>query len=619
MKILPHLFVFLRFFTYLCIKKEMARKKKQPNRIEYTPSRYQQAIYDYIEHESGNLVVEAAAGSGKTTTLIKCVTLIPNNKRILLCAFNKDIVGELKKKTSDLENVTVMTLHGLGLKMLTNNYPTIHPVPNSFKYDSFIKNNLRELSSLDTRRLSRSMYCRYVDNIKKYVDYGRYYMCQTERDLDFIEDRYDIETIRDEKSVALEVMEWGKTELEDIDFVDMIWFPHVLNLQPHGLQFDYIMVDECQDMNKAERELILKCRRMGTRLVSVGDSNQMLYSFAGGDPDSFNALKSIPNTKCLPLSISYRCPKNVVDFAKKLVPTIEANEANTNEGKVLYNVSLDDVAPGDMVLCRNNAPLIQVYNEFLKLGKKAFIRGKDIGSNLKNLVKSTKQEKINLDCREDGLFVRLYDDLFVTRNKLMEKLSIDAASAMKSPIIDAKLDMIKALEVLSEGLTTTDELIAKIDEIFPKRDKSEGIALSTVHKAKGLEANNVFVVCRSLMPSKSAKKDWEVQQEHNLMYVAYTRAKNKLCFVDEKEFQQYDMTNLDNQTVLARLEAQVNRVLGRTTRVLVNKNNAMDIIRGAKKIEKRVPSSTTISINSTRKLNTFSDFFNNKKVMKIKR
>lgn len=597
----------------------MARKKREPNRIEYTPSRYQQAIYDYIEHESGNLVVEAAAGSGKTTTLVKCVTLIPANKRILLCAFNKDIVEELKKKTSDLENVSVMTLHGLGLRMLTNNYPGIHPVPNGFKYDSYIKNNLRELSSLDTRRLSRSMYCRYVDNIKKYVDYGRYYMCQTERDLDFIEDRYDIETVRDEKSIALEVMEWGKTELEDIDFVDMIWFPHVLNLQPHGLQFDYIMVDECQDMNKAERELILKCRKMGTRLVSVGDSNQMLYSFAGGDPDSFNALKSIPNTKCLPLSISYRCPKNVVDFAKKLVPSIEANEANTNEGKVLYDVSLDDVAPGDMVLCRNNAPLIQVYNEFLKLGKKAFIRGKDIGSNLKNLVKSTKQEKINLDCREDGLFVRLYDDLFVTRNKLMEKLSIDAASAMKSPIIDAKLDMIKALEVLSEGLNTTDELIAKIDEIFPKRDKSEGIALSTVHKAKGLEANNVFVVCRSLMPSKSAKKDWEVQQEHNLMYVAYTRAKNMLCFVDEKEFQQYDITNLDNQTVLARLEAQVNRVLGRTTRVLVNKNNAMDIIRGAKKIEKRVPSSSTISINSTRKLNTFSDFFNNKKVMKIKR
>jgi ATP-dependent exoDNAse (exonuclease V) beta subunit len=179
--------------------------------------------------------------------------------------------------------------------------------------------------------------------------------------------------------------------------------------------------------------------------------------------------------------------------------------------------------------------------------------------------------------------------------------------------------LINALEILAEGINSVDEINNKIDEIFPKRDKTSGISLSTIHKAKGLEAENVYIACESLMPSKSAKKDWEVQQEHNLMYVAYTRAKNKLCFVDEKEFQQYDMTNLDNQTVLARLEAQVNRVLGRTTRVLVNKNNAMDIIRGAKKIEKRVPSSTTISINSTRKLNTFSDFFNNKKVMKIKR
>jgi superfamily I DNA/RNA helicase len=379
------------------------------------------------------------------------------------------------------------------------------------------------------------------------------------------------------------------------------------------------MVDECQDMNKAERGLVLMCRKPNTRLISVGDRNQMLYSFAGGDPDSFNALMSIPNTKCLPLSISYRCPRNVVDFAKQLVPTIEANEANTIEGKVVYDVSLDDAEDGDMILCRNNAPLVQVYNEFLKLGKKAYIRGKDIGRNMKNVIKSTKQEKINADCKEDGLFVRLYDDVFVTRNKIMEKSAVDAKTAMKSPIIDAKLDMIKALEVLSEGLTTTEELMAKIDEIFPKRDRKDGISLSTVHKAKGLEAKNVYIVCRSLMPSKSAKKDWEIQQEHNLMYVAYTRAKEKLGFVDEKDFQQYDMTNLDNQATLARIEQQVNKVLGKTTKVIVNKRNALDIINNATEIERRIPSSSTVSINSTRKLNSFSDFFNNKRVMKVKR
>lgn len=594
----------------------MARKKKE---VEFIPSKYQQAIYNYIENETGNLVVEAAAGAGKTTTLVNCLKLIPEGMRVLMCAFNRDIVTELGKKTKGFENVEVRTLHGLGLAMLKRNYPTINPVPNDFKYESHIKNNIREYTSLNLRRMSTKEYFRYVDNIKKYVDYGRYYLCKTEKDLDFIEDRYDIETIRDEKRIALEVMEWGKTEIEDIDYTDMVWFPHVLNLSPVGLLYDFIMVDECQDMNKAERGLVLMCRKPNTRLISVGDRNQMLYSFAGGDPDSFNALMSIPNTKCLPLSISYRCPRNVVDFAKQLVPTIEANEANTVEGKVLYDVSLDDAEDGDMILCRNNAPLVQVYNEFLKLGKKAYIRGKDIGRNMKNIVKSTKQEKINADCKSDGLFVRLYDDLFVTRNKIMEKSAVDAKTAMKSPIIDAKLDMIKALEVLSEGLDTTEELMAKIDEIFPKRDRKDGIALSTVHKAKGLEARNVYIVCRSLMPSKSAKKDWEIQQEHNLMYVAYTRAKEKLGFVDEKDFQQYDMSNLDNQAILARIEQQVNNVLGKTTKVIVNKRNALDIINNATEIERRIPSSSTVSINSTRKLNSFSDFFNNKRVMKIKR
>jgi ATP-dependent exoDNAse (exonuclease V) beta subunit len=273
---------------------------------------------------------------------------------------------------------------------------------------------------------------------------------------------------------------------------------------------------------------------MGTRLVSCGDTNQCLYSFAGSDPESFNILKSLPNTKCLPLSISYRCGKDIVKFANKIVPTIEAAE-NAIDGKVIRNVTLDAVKDGDMILCRNNAPLVQIYNEFLKLGKKAFIRGKDIGNNLKAIVNSTKQELLNADCKEDGVFVRLYDDLFVARNKLMEKFGIDDKTAMESPQIQNKLDMINALEILAEGINKSEEIIEKIDEIFPKRDKKDGISLSTIHKAKGLEANNVFIACESLMPSKSAKKDWEVRQEYNLMYVAYTRAKKTLTFVDMEE------------------------------------------------------------------------------------
>jgi DNA helicase-2/ATP-dependent DNA helicase PcrA len=596
----------------------MARKKKEVEKQEFIPSKYQKAIYDYIVHESGNLVVEAAAGSGKTTTLLKCLELIPNDKQVLLCAFNNDITKELEKRTRGFENVDVRTLHSLGLTMLKRNYPNINSVPDPLKYDSHIKNNLKYYTSIDTRRLTGRRYFHYVDNIKKYVDYGRYYLCQTVKDLDFIEERYDVETIADEKDIAIKVMEWGKTELEGVDYTDMIWLPHVLYLKPLGLLYDYIMVDECQDMNKAQRELIMKCFKMGTRLISVGDSNQTLYSFAGADTESFNILKSMPNTKCLPLSISYRCSRNIVDFAKKIVPTIESSDEDTREGKILFNVSLDDVKDGDMILCRNNAPLIQVYNEFLRLGKKATIRGKDIGSNLKSIVMSVRKELINVDCKEDGLFVRLYDDLFTTRNKIMEKSAVDAQTAMKTPMFENKLDIIKALEVLSEGLKTTDELINKITEIFPKKSKAEGVSLSTVHKAKGLEADNVYVVCPSLMPSKSAKKDWEVRQETNLMYVAYTRAKNILGFIDEKDFEQYDLSNVNNVRILNNIETQVNRVLGKNTKIIVNESNAAEIIRNATKIEKKIATSATVDINSTRKMNNFSDLLKKRKTVRLR-
>jgi superfamily I DNA/RNA helicase len=69
--------------------------------------------------------------------------------------------------------------------------------------------------------------------------------------------------------------------------------------------------------------------------------------------------------------------------------------------------------------------------------------------------------------------------------------------------------MIKALEILSDDINTADELIEKISNIFSDR-KTGGISLSTVHKAKGLEANNVYIACKELMPSSKAKKDWEI-------------------------------------------------------------------------------------------------------------
>lgn len=589
----------------------MARKKKEEiKKIEYKWSPYQEKIYDFIEHGQGHLIVEAVAGSGKSTTLVKCLDFIPQDDKVLLTAFNTDIVEELKKRTIDKPNVEAKTLHGLGLQFIKRNLPQVAAEVEPFKYDSYIKNNIKELSSINTYKLKGREFYRYMENIKKYVDYGRFYLCQTEKDLKLIEDRYDIDTIADEKEIAIDVLEWGRNALETIDFVDMVWLPNALYLKPLGLLYDFIFIDECQDLNRAERELVLKCFKINTRMMSVGDSQQMLYAFSGADPDSFNALKSFPNTTCLPLSISYRCGKNIVKYANRLVKNIEAAD-NAIDGEVIKNVKLENIKDGDMIVCRNNAPLVQIYNEFLKLGKKCHIRGKDIGRNLKSIVKSTRQDKLNVDCKEDGVFLRLYDDLFTSRNKLMEKFGIDANTAMNSPQTQSKLDTIKALEILAEGINTSEEILAKIDEIFPNKDKTDGISLSTVHKAKGLEANNVYIACESLMPSKSAKKDWEIRQEYNLMYVAYTRAKNILGFIDEKDFEKFDMTNTNSIAALKRIEQRVNQVLGKTRNVIIaNESNAKDIVKRAKIIKISDFTSHTVNMqnsNSKRKINAFAD------------
>lgn len=593
-------------------------KRKNQN-IEYNWSKYQKAIFNFIEHEQGHLVVEAAAGSGKSTTLIKCLDFIPNDDKVLLTAFNNDIVSELKKKIKDRPNVDVRTLHSLGLLFLRKNFPTKEFDVEEFKYESFVKNNLNKLSSIDIFSIKGRERYRYEDNVMKYVNFGRQYLCQTVKDLDFIEERYNIDTIADEKEIALNVMKWGKNALETVDYIDMIWLPNVLFLKPIGLLFDFIMVDEVQDMNKAERELVLKCFKINTRMISVGDENQCLYSFAGADSNSFAILKSLPNTTCLPLSISYRCGKNIVRYANQIVPSIEAAD-NAIEGQIKDDVTLEDVQDGDMILCRNNAPLIQIYNNFLKLGKKCYIRGKDIGRNMKKIVTFTKQKELNVDCKKDGVFVRLYDDLFTTRDKLMGKFGISSEMALNSPQIQNKLDIINALEILSEGINTSEELISKIDEIFPKKDKKNGISLSTIHKAKGLEAENVYIACKSLMPSKSAEKDWEIKQEHNLMYVAYTRAKKTLGFIDEKDFEKFNTTSSSNIAVLKRIEEKVNQTLNKRRKVVVTKQNANEIINNAQKINKNIFTNTIVNINNQinkRKVNSFADILRNKKIKKL--
>lgn len=595
----------------------MAKKKTA---IEYEPSQYQKAIFDYIQHEKGNLVVEAAAGSGKTYTLVKALSLIPQDKRVLMTAFNKDIVKELTKKVKEFPNVEVRTLHGLGMILTTRGLRIGGMKPEWYKYTQLIYNHWQDLTKTNINKLSRNARKSFVENTKKLVDFGRFYLATTRSEMIELMTKYDIPCVADEVDVALKVMAIGGKNLDSIDYTDMIWMPHIYDLHLQECEYDFIMVDECQDLNVAERNLVLRCLKEGGRLIAVGDSNQCIYGFSGSDPDSFRAIQSIPNTVSMPLSISYRCPESVVKFAQNLVPSIEAKQG-AEEGVILDCVSLDDVHDGDMVLCRNNAPLLQVYCKLLEQGKRAYIRGSDVGKNLQNIVIGTHKDYLHTNLKQDGVFIRLYEDLFNSRKAIMERYGISQEDAMKHETIQAKLDMIRALEVLGADLTTTEELTKKIGDIFPKNDKGEGIMLSTVHKAKGLEADNVFIACASLMPSKSALDEWQVQQERNLMYVAYTRAKKVLGFLNEEETPDFDNFSSKLEAKLRQAEMMVAAILGKTFKATMNEAMAKSIVERVTARKIFAPITTnTVSMDNDEKGNESTDLsFNSALRKKTKR
>lgn len=485
---------------------------------KFKPSKYQQAIYDFIENGEGNLIIDALAGSGKTTTIINALDKISPDESVLFLAFNKSIVEELKIKTGLYENVEVMTLHSLGARSIRDAFRC---QINGNKYKIHLNEGLRFGKYKPLLDLDYDEMPRYKQNINKLIDLIRVNLCTTVEEFEELARKHDLDILDNEIEVASNVIRWGFREITEIDFTDMIYFPSTrksIKLK----QYDWVFIDECQDLNEAQRTMFLKCVKDTGRFVAVGDPRQAIYGFAGADVESFNKLTAVENTTILPLSVCYRCDVNIIEKAKEIVPEIEARDGASRG--VVTNCSIDDIEDDDMVLCRFTAPLTELCMKFIASGRKAHVKGKDIGSNLVSLINGTKMELM-----EDAL-KRLRLDLSKVLDRITEALKCDRIEAMEQSLYIHKSDMIDAIEVLSSGLDTTREVIDRVKAIFSD-DAKQGICLSTIHKSKGLEANRVFILKSESLMSLNMDNDWMAQQEVNLAYVAYTRAKHFLGFI----------------------------------------------------------------------------------------
>jgi superfamily I DNA/RNA helicase len=311
----------------------------------------------------------------------------------------------------------------------------------------------------------------------------------------------------------------------DIDFTDMIYIP-ATNDDIKMQQYDIVFVDESQDINKAQHLFLDKLIKPGGRIISVGDRSQAIYGFAGADVNSFEIFEKRENTITLPLSVCYRCAKSIVKNAQQINNQIESYEGQI-EGEVRYG-TVEEITKNDMVICRNTRPLVALYFQLLKSDKKAFIKGRDIEAGLIALYNKVKDL-----------------DKYEAKNKLKSMLSFIedelAKKRIKKPREHPKYlnfrEKMRILEIISERIQYMFEMEKQIHELF--KDKVDAIELSTIHKSKGRESDRVFYVetinGERLIPSKYATQPWELEQENNILFVALSRAKKSLIYLNFTE------------------------------------------------------------------------------------
>jgi hypothetical protein len=200
-----------------------------------------------------------------------------------------------------------------------------------------------------------------------------------------------------------------------------------------------------------------------------------------------------------------------------------------NEGCISYKVPgkcpHPDPLVGDMVLCRVNAPLVQLAYACIRKNTPVKIQGKDIGASLANDIKKivpTSSSCSELEDRLEG-WTQKRKDAIAKQYGLGTPRYEDAVGQLE--------DKVSCIKALCEGLSTVQEVLSRISVLFAdvQKGNTEGfILLSSIHRAKGLESRTVRIIEPQLLPHPSARLPWQKEQESNLKYVAITRSLDTL-------------------------------------------------------------------------------------------
>lgn len=491
-------------------------------------------VANHQKKPDNHLVINSVPGSGKSSMLEYIAREMSDSERNEsgYIAYNK---GTAELFNSRMGSEFARTSNSLGYRCLRKNLK-VRDQRTWVKFDKYrrIAEDILDSGdfSCDTKDERN-----WIDSAVKLCDLSRLNL------IDPLEKTYITELLEDhgiecpfgndEASVIVtRMMNKGKRLKEsEIDFIDQVWLPHVLDLQPE--KYKRLLIDEVQDTSYAARSLLLKAGE-GGHITAVGDPRQAIYHWAGAPSEGMSEITNLLKADEESLPECFRCPTSHCDIAKEFAPEIRPSK-NSMKGKIIQLPEREIYKSftwesGDLFLCRTKKPLIEMGLRLMKMGIPIKMKDRGFDSDLKSLV-----DTISKKC--GGEFDKFYDELNKHRNLMV---ALHFKTHTSDTTINAIQDKYNCLEVLYEYVWEQDKKsITSIKQQITQMFEATGdrVILSTLHSAKGDEASRVIILQPGKQGIKKSYKD--KQQENNLTHISYTRCtkakKGELIFLSEKK------------------------------------------------------------------------------------
>lgn len=584
-----------------------------------------------VAHNKGPCMILAGPGSGKTLTIAKRIEyLIMKHKvrpeEILVITFTKYAAWEMKNRTRSICGpssyaVTFGTFHGIYYGILKWAYRLNQ---SNLLSDEEKYRILREiLPGIDWDQEPEA------DEEKDYLQELAIEIGNVKNNCMDIEEYEPVKYTTEKFRKLYRTYEETKKKYRKIDFEDMLIQCRDLFMKRPDIlkkwqeKFQYILVDEFQDVNQAQYDVVRMLAAPQDNLFVVGDDDQSVYGFRGAKPGIMKEfMKDYPKARQILLDVNYRSSgyivkgalrvigNNKIRFEKKIEAfrkpdeTVHVQEVKDpvqeaeyvlgrireyrkkgvsyTEMAVLYRTNVDARAMSEL-MTEYQIPFVMkehlnnIYEHFIALDMISYLRLSQGEYDRKYFLQianrpnryltresmktgNVSYESLRRYYRDKDWMVDRIDQLEWDMKMICDKTPYAAIQYIRKRMgYDEFLkeyaayrkisseDLFAVLEEIwqnSKGYGTIKEWFEHIEsygkmlkEQNKKNGEKEGVNLMTMHAAKGLEFDTVFVIeaNEGSCPYKKATADEEIEEERRLFYVAMTRAKRKLVISYVKE------------------------------------------------------------------------------------